>query len=342
MTKPPSPTRLKRKEYQDEDLSDIPEFISKPKRAFGARGQYRGRVGIDELAQIVGSKRYRNIKRSGNFMPGQFELWNARETGGNGKYWGGYQDADHDGLAHEFVVRRNDENGPMIAVNGYTTGRSDWIARKAFFEKYPNRADRKDKTPKSFMQEEFYAPERDKYGRVIKWAIEPGSDKDPYHYRQYEQYNRYIPPKKISPFNVFRTYITMVAINKYLASIGITMKEFVKQNGVGVLSSMNSDLYYYMVKGPIKAKLQEGADGQSLYHELEQQFIEGKQDPEYNAEAPTFEVDFEKWLFNKKDVKNLVKRWVRQLIDGGDTTIETATNLVKEMLKESNDDDLEI
>ena len=50
-------------------------------------------------------------------MPGQFDLWNAKETGGNKQYWGGYQDVDGDGLAHEFVVRRGDETGQMIAVN---------------------------------------------------------------------------------------------------------------------------------------------------------------------------------------------------------------------------------
>ena len=116
----------------------------------------RGRYGINELAQIVGSRAYRDINRSGKFMPGQFQIWNASETGGNNKFWGGYEDADGDGLAHEFVVRRGTASGPMTAVNGYTTKHSDWVGRKAFYEAYPKRADRKGKTVKSFMRDEYY------------------------------------------------------------------------------------------------------------------------------------------------------------------------------------------
>ena len=124
----PSPIQRKkqyssplRSSHDSDDFDDMPEYVP---IVSAPRGGPRGRYGIKEIAQIVGSKNYRDIKRSGNFMPGQFEIWNAKETGGNNQYWGNYQDVDGDGLAHEFVVRRGDENGPMIAVNGYTTKRS--------------------------------------------------------------------------------------------------------------------------------------------------------------------------------------------------------------------------
>ena len=143
----PSPIR-RRKQYSSplrsshdsDDFDDMPEYVpivSTP------RAGPRGRYGIKEIAQIVGSKNYRDIKRSGNF------------TGGNNQYWGGYQDVDGDGLAHELVVRRGDETGQMIAVNGYTTKRSDWPARRKFYEAYPNRSDRKNKTVKTYMRDEY-------------------------------------------------------------------------------------------------------------------------------------------------------------------------------------------
>ena len=86
-----------------DDFSDIPPYVPTTRTRVG---QIRGRDGVEELAQIVGSAKFRNIKRSANFMPGQFYIWNDAENGGNKKYWGGYQDVDDDGLAHEFVVRR--------------------------------------------------------------------------------------------------------------------------------------------------------------------------------------------------------------------------------------------
>ena len=168
-----------------DDFDDMPEYVRSVRKP--RVGKLRGRYGINELAQIVGSKAYRDIKRSGNFMPGQFKLWNDSENGGNGKYWGGYQDADGDGLAHEFVVRRGTATGPMIAVNGYTTKQSDWAGRKAFYEAYPKRKDRKGKTVKSYMQEEYYVPTYD--GMQIKeWGIQPGSGDDEF---ADEEWNRY-------------------------------------------------------------------------------------------------------------------------------------------------------
>ena len=146
---PPSPLR---RDQDSDDFSDMPEYIP-PIKTVHRRGP-RGRDAINEIAQIVGSKRFRDIKRSGNFMPGQFDIWNAKETGGNNQYWGGYQDVDGDGLAHEFVVRREKETGPMVAVNGYTTKRSDWAARKTFYENNPSREDRKGKTVKTYMRDE--------------------------------------------------------------------------------------------------------------------------------------------------------------------------------------------
>ena len=154
MSGSPSPEKRRtqgsplRKGFDKNDFSDMPEYVA-PIRAYRS-GKLRGRYGIEEIAQIVGSKRYRDIKRSGNFMPGQFDIWNEKEKGGNRKYWGGYQDVDGDGLEHEFVVRRGDKHGPMVAVNGYTTKQSDWGARRLFYEAYPTRKLRSEKTAKKY------------------------------------------------------------------------------------------------------------------------------------------------------------------------------------------------
>ena len=80
-----SPSPIKRKKqyssplrssHDSDDFDDMPEYVPTVRAARGPRGRY----GINELAQIVGSKNYRDIKRSGNFMPGQFEIWNAKKN----------------------------------------------------------------------------------------------------------------------------------------------------------------------------------------------------------------------------------------------------------------------
>ena len=308
----PSPIKRKmqyssplRSDRGSDDFDDMPEYVP---IVSAPRGGPRGRYGIKEIAQIVGSNRYRDIKRSGNFMPGQFDLWNAKETGGNNQYWGDYQDVDGDGLAHEFVVRRGDETGPMIAVNGYTTKRSDWPARRKFYEAYPNRSDRKNKTVKTYMRDEYYDPTYDpKTGKITEWKIKPGSDQDEFKEdKQWKRYNKYTP-RKMSPYQAINKFIFMPALKLYLAEINMTQKEYLKQyGGVAVLSRLLSEIYYNLVKGPIWAYL----DNKGVLSELENEFVEKKGIDAEDIDS----AEFEKYVFSKKDVRKVIKTYVREKI----------------------------
>ena len=60
-----------------DDFADMPAFVRRDPQPRGNGGRFRGRDGIDEIEQLVGSKRFSDIKRSSNFMPGQFQVWNA-------------------------------------------------------------------------------------------------------------------------------------------------------------------------------------------------------------------------------------------------------------------------
>ena len=290
-----------RESIESDNFDDMPEYVRSVRKP--RVGKLRGRYGINELAQLVGSKAYRDINRSGKFMPGQFEIWNASETGGNNKYWGGYEDADGDGLAHEFVVRRGTETGPMIAVNGYTTKRSDWAGRKAFYEAYPNRSERKGKTVKSFMRDEYYVPTYD--GMQIKeWTIKPGSEDDEFAAAEWNRYKKYTP-KELSPYQAVNKYIVMPALELHLGELKMSKKEYLSSyGGVGVLSRLASDIYYSLVKGPVWAYL----DSKGALQELEKVFLDNK--PNNYVERPTYAAEFEKYVFNRKDVRNLVKEYV--------------------------------
>ena len=48
-----------------DDFSDMPAFVRRAPQPRGNGGKLRGRYGIEEIAQLVGSKRFRDIKRSG-------------------------------------------------------------------------------------------------------------------------------------------------------------------------------------------------------------------------------------------------------------------------------------
>ena len=258
----------------------------------------------------------RSVRKPRVVMPGQFKLWNDSENGGNGKYWGGYQDADGDGLAHEFVVRRGTATGPMIAVNGYTTKQSDWAGRKAFYEAYPKRKDRKGKTVKSYMQEEYYVPTYD--GMQIKeWGIQPGSGDDEFAGEEWNRYKKYTP-KELTPYQAVNKYIVMPALEAHLAEINMTKKEYLSTyGGVSVLSRLASDIYYELVKAPVLAYL----DNMGVTPELEKAFLENK--PENYEETSNYAAEFEKYVFGKKNVRDLVKSYVR------DSVLPNAADLIR-------------
>ena len=253
---------IKKKSYTASEMDSseddsIPEYQLIEKVRKERVGQLRGRVGVEELAQIVGSKRFRDVKRSANFMPGQFELqivgskrfrdvkrsanfmpgqfelWNGKN--GN-KYWGGYQDLDKDEI-NEFVVRRKDEHGPMIAVNGYTTKRSDWGARELYYQDNPTRESRSKNGPLKKYIRSYYNPTYDDTGKITKWGIKPGSEEDPFHDKMYDRYIKYTP-KDLSPYQAIQKYIFTPVFKAYLQESNMTRKQFIESFGFGSMRRM--------------------------------------------------------------------------------------------------------
>ena len=308
-------------DLSDDDLGSVPEYHPIAIRPRVVR--IHDRDGLKEIAQIVGSKRFRDIKRSGNFMPGQFQLWNEKENGGNRKYWGGYEDVDEDGYAHEFVVRRGDKHGPMVAINGYTTKQSDWGARKAFYEAYPARWQRKGKTAKNYMRDEYYVPEYDQYGNIDKWAIKPESEQDAL--KEWTMYNNYTP-KKLSPYQAFQKYIVTPVLNNLLEENNVTKAEFRGTFGPGVILYTASLVYQSLVKNVIYAKLSKT----QMLAKLEAEFITKKQirNPDYNASDANFSDEFFNYLFTRKDVKAMTAEYVHHILSNPAAKFEAAKGVI--------------
>ena len=136
-------------------------------KAPGAKGRHRGardvetHDDIEALLNVVGSKNARDITRKNHFMSkAAFDEWNAKQP--EGKYWGDYRDVDDDGT-DEFVVRGKNEDGPLVAINGYTTKKSDWAVRRDYYEAYPKIGTRPTGGIGAFAKA-LYGEEYDDYG----------------------------------------------------------------------------------------------------------------------------------------------------------------------------------
>lgn len=331
---------IKKRSYtasEIEALSDddsIPEYQPIERVRKERVGQLRGRVGVEELAQIVGSKRFRDVKRSANFMPGQFELWNGKN--GN-KYWGDYQDVDGDEI-NEFVVRRKDKNGPMIAVNGYTTKRSDWGARELYYQDNPTRESRRKNGPLKKYIRSFYGPTYDDTGKITKWGIEPGSDADPLHNEMYNRYIKYTP-KDLSPYQAIQKYIFTPAFDAFLQEAKMTRKQFIESFGFGSIARSASNVYIALVKEAIYAKLVR--TNKALLEGFAQDYIiiRQRKDPGYDQSADDFTEGLINYLFTRKDIKTMAAEYVRHILLNPAAKIGEAKEIIAEGVKTARDDD---
>ena len=322
---------------EDANDNDAPLAIeAKPKFPFDYNGKFdafkysgiepsktrrRGPIrGLNPLYELVSSKQHQDIVRRNNFMPGQFEIWNSKPTGGNNKYWGGDEDLDNDGIA-EYVVRRGGAEGPIVAVNGYTTKQSDWLARRKFYEKYPERENRKGKTVNSFMRDEYFNPSYDDAGNITKWEVDPNNNED---FIKYHKMYNFHAPGPLSPFRAIGQYIVYPAIKAAFIQIADNNANLAKYVRKVVVSHYNikayesnvlSGIYNYLVRDPVLNKIQGSLE------QLKQDYLTIKRATRGSNFKPNFEnpqsadyKEFERWLFAKKEIKELVKKYVNTML----------------------------
>ena len=331
---------IKKKSYtasEIEALSDddsIPEYHPIEKMRKERVGQLRDRVGVKELAKIVGSRNYRDVKRSSNFMPEQFKMWNAKN---GGKYWGDYEDVDGDEI-NEFVVRRGNKAGPMIAVNGYTTKRSDWGARELYYQNNPTRESRRKYGSLKKYMHEFYGPTYDDTGKITKWGIKPGSEADPLHNEMYNRYIKYTP-KDLSPYQAIQKYVFTPAFDAFLQEAKMTRKQFIGEFGFGSIARSASNVYNVLVKEAIYAKLVR--TNKALLEGFAQDYIiiRQRKDPGYDQSADDFTEGLINYLFTRKDIKAMAAEYVHHILLNPAAKIDAAKAIIVEGVKDARDGD---
>lgn len=271
--------------------------------------------GVEELIPIVGSKGQRDIKRSVNFMPGAFNEWNDKQP--KGRYWGGFQDVDHDGLADEFVVRRGGSQGNIIAINGYTTKRSDWPMRSLYYDRYPTRELRKELPVSNRMKrglEKYYGPDFQGGLAAQTWRIEPGSEDDPRTaWGKVWEKIRY-PQSSMSAYQGYIKYIAQPMIKQYAKELAgpeakdedveAEYKSIYSGQGVSEMSKFIAEMYNQSVRDQVIIDFMKDDD---MIYKFETYMRKRMPSFQYDSDNETHNNAFMKWLSTQKAVKDEIK-----------------------------------
>ena len=153
-------------------------------------------------------------------------------------------------------------------------------------------------------------------GMVIDgWGIQPGSTDDMFKDPEWDRYRKYTP-KNLSPYQAVNKYIVQPALDLYLKSMSMTKKQYLDQfkgeddySGIGALSRLASDIYFTVVKAPVEAYLEH----EGVRQKLELDFLALKGGASY-LEDPDCPAEFQKYIFSRKNVKDLVARYVRDRV----------------------------
>ena len=111
---------------------------------------YKGRQGLDGVWSLVGSSAGRAIYRDDDYMSeGALKILNGKRIKrGQHPYKAAWESIDEDHIP-EFVVR--DRHGNIVAVNGYSTKKSDWEIQNKYYTQYPSREDRRNNKFRDFV-----------------------------------------------------------------------------------------------------------------------------------------------------------------------------------------------
>ena len=220
----------------------------------------------------------------------------------------------------------------MIAVNGYTTKRSDWGARELYYQNNPTRESRSKNGPLKKYMHEFYDPTYDDTGKITKWGTVPGSDADPLHNKMYDRYIKYTP-KDLSPYQAIQKYIFTPAFNAYLQESNMTRKQFIDEFGFGGIAKSASNVYNILVKDAIYAKLVRTNKAQLEGFAQDYIIIRQRKEPGYNQSADDFTEDLINYLFTRKDIKAMAAEYVHHILLNPAAKIDAAKEIIDEGVK---------
>ena len=285
------------------------------------KGEHVIDMGIQSLKDIVGSKLGRDIKRHTHFMcPETFKLWNktyGKRKNGTDKYW--YDDTkDVDGdYIPEFIVGRNDSKGKkleddIIAVNGWTTVKSDYPIRSKYLSKYPLLKQRTGKDGKHFKDfvDEYYLTEENMSPNGWFPKDEYVRDRAIKMYDQYK-YNLHMPNP--TAFQVFMREVMWVAhkicTTEIADKLELKLKDINDKYPIGNVVKEGKKFFdKWILKPYIEALKQEEA-----YETYKNKYITNLRRVKKSAEFK--EDNFHKWLLKQTSVRDGLNNVVAAIVD---------------------------
>ena len=306
-----------------------------------------GRAGMDDVFKIVSSGMARDIKRNKNWIADEpFKLWNDKDmkaNGGKQRYWGQLEDYDNDGLPIEYVVRRGSEKGPIVAVNGYTTARSDYPWRYQYYNSYPTKEDRKDKPYDDFLNEYMestFGAQYDDDNMTIKdWSVKNPYDDDSIKKIIARGYTNPLPKDK-SPYKVFSSIVYKL-INEIILEMAGGDAERAKETrkaiseksgkGMGFASVIASAIYDAYITSPIINFL--NSNGLLSQYMAAFEALRQQRNPKYKFDQDDKQqaAAFSKWLTSKADYKKAAKKLAAQYISN-DKIDATSTQMKQDIM----------
>ena len=268
------------------------------------------------LKSLVSSRKARDIVRSANFMPGQFDVWNAKPNGGNNRYTGQYEDLDGDDI-NEYVVKRDNQ---IVAVNGYTTKASDFPFRAEYWQSHPTEEQRKAEPYRDYLTNTYYSPTyNDDYSEITRWnGIDPTSAEFRRKYKNHVTH----APTKFSPYRAFSQFIVAPAMKAFFLAIGdnnaekakVARKVLIDMTGKKAIEASYASIFYdNTIKIPFLNSIANQLEA------LRGEFIAMKQrsDPEFQEDwrdGSECSKKFDQWLFNKAEVKSRIHTYVHNML----------------------------
>ena len=331
--------------YADDSWKYAGQFnYRKPVDGIRGPGKAHGRKGVSDLFALVSSRNHRDIVRRNEFMSKPaFEQWNTKQVAlGRETCWADMEDYDNDGEKTEFVVRRRDAKGPVIAVNGYTTKPSDWHNKRLYYAAYPTRASRSsdlEKNPdyksyRDFINEQ-YGYEEDAEGfateAYLKKRTAAMAD-SPYNLRL----------KNPSAYSIFQSRIVFPAYKKvmdvYSGGNEETAKKHRKQcedkYGKGWVMKEASEKWDSWVRQPIIDALDESGELREYVATFQGKKRASKKTPNfvYNPEDEMHVAEFVRWLFSRPEIKEAQVEYVRPLFNRENEAFKRALNSMQNHL----------
>ena len=337
-----------RPSYTDAELNELFEQTARP----GFKGKRIGEdakwarlkrdkkrtapeMGMEYVKMVAGSNLSRDLRRRPHFMaPNAFDEW-QKVHDKKKRYFAEETDVDGDEI-DDFVVSKNrrvydkgskkwvievDENGnpvrDLIAVNGWTTVKSDYDDRKQFYDAYPTAKARKGKSFTKFIHSKYYTEDdQDEFGYPTHAYIEKRKEK---------MYNDGYKKKIRMPLPTARQDFMKMVGAAYKAAVTDLIKQHpeIERKNVSVEAGFIPKIGNKFWRGWIIETLFEEIRETEYYKELLDKYIARFDRAKFNKDKgitfnirnPEHREKFEKTLLKNDSVRMGINSLVQQLLD---------------------------